>query len=140
MDMDGSEDAADIRMTPAQSTSNLDRAHAIELSVPEKQNCLYAELDRLLHEVERLRGQQQALLRTPPSNDTRVDDDAEHQESDGSNTKDPDRGRVLHRRPVRLILALVVAAVLCADSLRFWNYLQSTNGPTMRRSTVISIP
>lgn len=35
------------------------------------------------------------------------------------------RGRVLHRRPVRLILALVVAALLCAGGLGFWNYLQS---------------
>ena len=31
----------------------------------------------------------------------------------------------VHRRPVRLILALVVAAILCAGGLRFWNYLQS---------------
>jgi len=73
-----------------------------------------------------LRDQQQAWQRTPESNDTHLDDEVKNQQSDDSNTKHPaGRRRVLHRRPVRLILALVVAAVLCAGSLRFWNYLQS---------------
>jgi len=84
------------------------------------------EVEWLRLEVERLRDQQQALQRTPQSNDTQVDDDSEHEESDDSHTKRPaGRGRVLHRRPVRLIAALVVAALLCAGGLRFWNYLQS---------------
>ena len=84
------------------------------------------EVEWLRLEVERLRDQQQALQRTPQSNDTQVDDDSEHEESDDSYTKRPaGRGCVLHRRPVRLIAALVVAALLCAGGLRFWNYLQS---------------
>jgi membrane fusion protein (multidrug efflux system) len=126
MDMNGFEHAADTGMTPGKSTSNLNRAHPTESSVSEEQNGLYEEVERLRLEVERLLHEQQAFKRTPPSNDTRVDDNAEHQESDDSNIKDPaDRGRVLHRRPVRLILALVIAAILCAGGLRFWNYLQS---------------
>jgi membrane fusion protein (multidrug efflux system) len=125
MNINGSEHAADTRVTPGQSTSNLDLAHPTEASVSEEQKGLYEEVDRLRLEVEHLRDQQQALQRTPPSNDTRVDDGAEHQESDDSNTNGPaDRGRVLHRRPVRLIM-VVVAAILCVGGLRFWNYLQS---------------
>jgi hypothetical protein len=74
-------------------------------------------------EVERLREQQQALQRTPQSNDTHVGSVADEQ-SDDARPKDPaDLGRV--RRPVRLILALVLAALLCTGGLRFWNYLQS---------------
>jgi membrane fusion protein, multidrug efflux system len=102
-----------------------DEARWTEPSLPEEQKGLYEEVDRLRLEVERLRDQQQALLRTPQSNDTEVDDDVESDKGDDSNTKDPaDHGRVV-RRPVRLILAMVVAALLCAGGLRLWNYLQS---------------
>jgi membrane fusion protein, multidrug efflux system len=103
-----------------------DETHRTDPSVPEDQHGLYEEVDRLQLEVERLRDQQQALQRTPQSNDTQVDDDPEHQESDDSNTKDPAGcGRVLRWRPVRLILAVIVAALLCTGGLRVWNYLQS---------------
>src|SRR6266446_6838262 len=79
--------------------------YRIEPSAAEKRNGVYEEIGQLKLEVERLRDQQQALQRTPPSNDTRVDDDVEHAESDDSNTKDPaDRRPVLHRRAVRLFL------------------------------------
>jgi membrane fusion protein (multidrug efflux system) len=126
MNINGSAHTADTRMTPGQSTSNLDVAHPTEASVSEEQKDLYEEVDRLRLEVERLRGQQQALQRTPESNDTYLDDEVKNQQSDDSNTKDPaGRRRVLHRRPVRLILALVIAAILCAGGLRFWKYLQS---------------
>ena len=75
-------------------------------------------------EVERLREQQKALRRPPQSNDTHVASDAADEPSDDARPKDPaDRGHV--RRLVRLILALVVAGLLCAGGLRFWNYLQS---------------
>ena len=102
-----------------------DEARGTEPSLPEEQKGLYEEVDRLRLEVERLRHQQQALLRTPQSNDTEVDDDVESDTGDDSNTKNSaDRGHVL-RRPVRLILAMVVAALLCAGGLRLWKYLQS---------------
>jgi membrane fusion protein, multidrug efflux system len=103
-----------------------DETHRTDPSVPEYQHGLYEQVDRLQLEVERLRDRQQALQRTPQSNDTQVDDDPEHQESDDSNTKDPAGcGRVLRWRPVRLMLAVIVAALLCTGGLRFWNYLQS---------------
>src|SRR5260370_9556666 len=96
--------------------------HHDEERLPEKQEDLYVEVEWLRLEVERLRDQQQALQRTPQSNDTQVDDDSEHEESDDSHTKRPaGRGRVLHRRPVRLIAALVVAPLLCAGGPRFWD-------------------
>ena len=76
--------------------------------------------------LELLRDQQRALQPTPQSKETQVDNNAEHEKSDQPDPDDPsDRSRVLFRRPVRLILALVVAALLCAGGLRFWNYLQS---------------
>jgi membrane fusion protein, multidrug efflux system len=102
------------------------KEYRIEPSAPEEQKGLHEEVERLRHEVDRLRDQQQALHRTLQSSAPQVDNDTEHQESDDSNTKDPgDRGRVLHRRPVKLILALVVAATLSMGGLRFWNYVQS---------------
>src|ERR1700722_12742752 len=69
-----------------------DGAHPTASAVPEKQNGLYEELheevERLLVEVDRLRDRRQALQRTPPSNDTRVDEDVEDEHRDDSNTKD----------------------------------------------------
>src|SRR5216683_5027360 len=100
--------------------------HQIEPSAPEKQNGLHEQVERLRLEVERLRDEQKALQRTPQSNDLHVDDEVEDHEGDDSNARDPaDRRGVLHRRPVKLVLALVVAAVLSVGGLRFWNYLQS---------------
>jgi len=76
--------------------------------------------------VDRLHDQQQALQRSPQSNDIHADNDAEEEDSDDSNTKHPaDGGGDRHRRPVRLILALLVAAILCVGSLHFWRYMQS---------------
>ena len=76
--------------------------------------------------MEHLRDQQQALNRTPQSTDFRVSEKREDHEGDDSNTRHPaDRRGVLRRRPVTLILALIVAAFLCAGGMRFWNYLQS---------------
>src|SRR5579864_2436107 len=90
-----------------------DEARGTEPSVPQEQKGLYEEVDRLRLEVERLRDRQQALQRTPPSNDTPVDDDVADDDGDDSNTKDrADRGRGLRRRHVRIGLALIVAALL----------------------------
>jgi membrane fusion protein, multidrug efflux system len=131
-----SEHTADTEQVANGSLPHHNGVHRKEPAAPEKQqgryedarllDALHEEVERLLLEVERVRDHQQALQRTPQSNDTHIDDDVEDEQSDDSNTKDPaDRGRVLHRHPVRLILALVVAAILCAGGLRFWNYLQS---------------
>ena len=95
-------------------------------SVQEEQNGLYEEIRQLRLEVERLRDEQKALQRTPQSNDFHDADEVEDHEGDDSNARDPaDRRGVLHRRPIKLILALVVAAILSVGGLRFWNYLQS---------------
>jgi membrane fusion protein (multidrug efflux system) len=69
--------------------------------------------------------QQKAFQRTPQPKDIQVGDEAEEHEGDDSSTRDPaDRRGVLSRRLIRLVLALVVAALLCAGGMRFWNYLQ----------------
>jgi hypothetical protein len=106
---------------------NHDDAHLTESSVSEQQDGVYEEVERLRLEVDHLRDQQQALQRTPESNDIDPRDEADDDDpGDGSNTNDPtDRRRVFHRRPVRLVQALVVAALLCVGGMRFWNYLQS---------------
>jgi membrane fusion protein (multidrug efflux system) len=103
-----------------------DEAHLTEASVSEKQNGLHEEVERLQLEVEHLLEQQKAFQRTPQSNDIHVDEDVEDHEGDDSGTRDPaDRRGILSRRPIRLVLALVVVALLCAGGMRFWNYLQS---------------
>jgi membrane fusion protein (multidrug efflux system) len=112
------------------ATNGLLRHHheeyRIEPSAPEKQKGLYEEVGRLRLEVERLRDEQKALQRTPQSNVLNHGDEVEDHEGDDSNARDPaDRRGVLHRRPVKLVLALVVAAILSVAGLRFWNYLQS---------------
>src|SRR5208282_2279527 len=70
--------------------------------------------------------EQKALQKTPQSNDTRVAEAVENHKGDDSSTRDPaGRRGVLSQRPVRLVLALVVAALMCVGGMRFWNYLQS---------------
>jgi acetyl/propionyl-CoA carboxylase alpha subunit len=135
MDRNESKQWISEHTTDAQQAANgahphSDRAHPAESSVAEKQNGLYEELheevERLLLEVDRVRDQQQALQRSPQSNDIHADNDAEEEDSDDSNTKHlADGGGDRHRRPVRLILALLVAAILCVGSLYFWRYMQS---------------
>ena len=98
-----------------------DETHRTDPSVPEDQHGLYEQVDRLRLEVERLRDQQQALQRTPQSNDLDADEVEDH-EADDSNARDPaDRRGVLHRRPLKLVLALVIAAMTSVGGLRFWN-------------------
>ena len=103
-----------------------EEARLTDPSVSEEQKGLYEEVKRLGHEVEYLLDQQKALQRTPHSNDVQVGNEVENHQDDDSGTQDPaGRPGVLNRRPVRLILALVVASLLCVGGMRFWNYLQS---------------
>ncbi|MFZ2063481.1 MAG: HlyD family secretion protein [Candidatus Binatus sp.] len=95
-------------------------------SISEEQKSLHEEVERLRLEVEHLLDQQKALQKTPQSDDLRVDEDVKDHEGDDSSARNPgDRRGVLNRRPVRLMLAVVVASLLCAGGIRFWNYLQS---------------
>ena len=95
-------------------------------SVSEQQTGLHDEVERLRLEVEHLLDGQKALQRTPQSNDAKVAEEVEKHEGDDSSTRNPaGRRGVLSRRPVRIVLALVVAALLCVGGTRFWNYLQS---------------
>jgi membrane fusion protein, multidrug efflux system len=104
-----------------------DEAHPTDPSL-EGQQELREEVEQLRHEVEQLLDQQQVLQRTPQSNGLHVDGDVEDHEDEGDDpgARGPaDRHGVLDRRPVRLTVALVVAGLLCAGAMRFWNYLQS---------------
>ena len=110
-----------------------DEAHRTDASVPKERKALYEKAEQrlleveslLLREVERLQDQQ-TLRRIPLTNNTHADDTVEDEQRDDSDTKDPaDGGRAPAQRLLRLILALIVAASLCAVGLRFWNYLQS---------------
>jgi hypothetical protein len=95
-------------------------------SVSETQNGLHEEVRRLRLEVEHLRDEQKAFQRTPELNDLHDGDKVEVHQGDDSNASDPaDRRGVPRRNPVKLVLALVVAATLSVGGLRFWNYLQS---------------
>src|ERR1700691_1130940 len=95
-------------------------------SVSEQQTGLHDEVERLRLEVEHLLDQQKALQRTPQPEDTKVAEKVEDHEGDDSSKRDPaGRRGALSRRPVRLVLVLVAAALLCVGGLRFWNYLQS---------------
>jgi membrane fusion protein (multidrug efflux system) len=101
-------------------------AHPTVPSISEEQPGLYEEVERLRLEVEDLLDQQKAFQRTPQPNDRQGGDDVERPKGDDSSTRNPtDHRGVLNRRPVRLILALVVAALLCTGGMRFWNYIHS---------------
>jgi membrane fusion protein, multidrug efflux system len=107
-------------------SENRDQARLTQPSISQKQNGLHEEFERLRLEVERLRDEQKALQRSPRSDDFHDVDEVEDHEGDDSNARDPaDRRGVLHRRPIKLLLALVVATILSVGGLRFWNYLQS---------------
>src|SRR5216683_248040 len=109
-----------------------DEAPHTEPSVQESRQGLYAKVEQRLLEVECMllleveHSRDQALRRTPQSTKHVGDDVEDDQRDDSTNTNDlADRSRVLSQRPLRLILALIVAASLCGGGLRFWNYLQS---------------
>jgi len=126
MNNDGHERITSTEQLAKRPPANHDEAYLIEPSATEKQNGLYEEVERLRLEVEHLRDHRQALQRTPQSNEMGVSDEVEDDQNDDTHPKDPGAGgRVRRRRPVRLVLALVVAALLCLGGLRCWNYLQS---------------
>src|ERR1700691_1404728 len=101
-------------------------AHRTEPSIPEDQLGLHAEIGQLRIELDRLRDQQEAFQRTPPSKDTDTKEEKD-KKSDDAHPKDPAGGvgSVVRRHPVLLILAVVVVALLCVVGLRFWNYVHS---------------
>jgi len=68
---------------------------------------------------------QQALQREPHSNDTGVGNDLEDLPDDQVDGKDPAGGSRVLRWHLKMVSALVIAALLCIGGLRFWNYLQS---------------
>jgi membrane fusion protein (multidrug efflux system) len=110
------------------SLSHHDEAQRTEPPVPERANGLDAEVGQLRLEVKRLRDQQQALQRTPPSNDTDAADKEKDRKKEGDDAPanaSHERFGAFRRHPVRLGLALAVVALLAVGSLRFWNYLQS---------------
>jgi membrane fusion protein (multidrug efflux system) len=104
--------------------ANHDGARLTEPSVSEEHDGLHEEVERLRLEVEHLLDQQKAFQRTPQSNDVDVDDE-DHEGDDSSPRNPADHRRVFHRRRLKLVLALVIAAFVCAGGTRFWNYLQS---------------
>ena len=103
-----------------------DETQLTDSSESEVHEDLHAEVQRLRHEVEHLLDEQKAFERTPRSNNIQVAEKVEDPEGDDSRTPGPNnRGGVLSRRPVRIILALIAAALLCAGGMRFWNYVHS---------------
>jgi hypothetical protein len=78
-------------------------AHRTEPSIPEDQLGLHAEIGQLRIEVDRLRDQQQALQRTPPSKDTDTKEEKD-KKSDDAHSKDPAGGvgSVVRRHPVMM--------------------------------------
>jgi membrane fusion protein, multidrug efflux system len=126
MNNDGHGRTTDKEQLGNGTPANHDEANLVEPPITENQNGLHEEVERLRLEVEHLREQQQTLTRTPQSNDIGVsDDEAEADQTADAHPKDPgNRDRVL-RRPARLILALVAAALLFLGGMRFWNYVTS---------------
>jgi hypothetical protein len=98
---------------------NREQMRLTQPPVSEKKNGLQEEVERLRLEVEHLRDERKALQRTPPSDDLDGDEVEDH-ESDDSNARHPaNRRGVLHRRPVKIVLALVATAILSVGGLRF---------------------
>jgi membrane fusion protein, multidrug efflux system len=120
------EHASDNAANPGHFSSSVNASIKPESSPPEGRKDLYAEIRQLRLELERLRDQQTALQRTPRPSETEIDNDAGDQEIGDTDLKDrTDDDRVHRRRPLRLILALVGAALLCVAGMRLWNYVQS---------------
>jgi membrane fusion protein, multidrug efflux system len=107
------------------AAENREQTRPTQPSVSEKQNGLQEEVERLRLEVEHLREEQKALQRTPPSDDLDGDEVEDHESNDSNPRHPANRRGVLHRRPLKIVLALVATAILSVGGLRFWNYLQS---------------
>jgi membrane fusion protein, multidrug efflux system len=122
MDRNGNSDTASVSNRPAPYLNGAQRKEPSALRDGQQQ--LDVEIGGLWLEVKHLRDQQRALQRTPLLNDTGGRNDAEDQESEAPPSS-PDRAGRFRRRSLSLIMALVIAALLCVGGLRFWNYLQS---------------
>jgi len=81
------------------------------------------EVRQLRYELERLQIQQHALQRTPLSNDSDADGEAQ-EDTDDAHSRRP-AGGIFRRRPFRLVLALILAIALGVTGWHVWNYLQS---------------
>jgi membrane fusion protein, multidrug efflux system len=102
-----------------------DEADSRDPSAQRRQEALWEEVKRLRLLIDH-REQQKAFQRAPQSKDTHYGDSLEEDEGHDSSTRGPaDRRGVFSRSPVRVVLALIVAALLCAGGMHFWNYLQS---------------
>jgi membrane fusion protein, multidrug efflux system len=120
------EHASDNTENPGQLSSSLNGSIQAKTSPLEERKDLYEEIRQLRLELERLRDRQTALQRTPQPNETDIANDAEDEQTGGTDPKDRGDGdRVHRRRPIRLMLALVGAILLCVVGMRLWNYVQS---------------
>ena len=82
----------------------------------------YREIGRLRRELERLRVRQEALRRTPQPQAPEISED----DIDAPSGNQVNGRRALLRgHPWRIVLTLVIALILGAAGLRFWNYIQS---------------
>jgi membrane fusion protein, multidrug efflux system len=126
MDTNGSDHASDNITSPRQTSPNANGLTYPKSPPPDEKNEFREEIRQLRSEFERLRDQQTALQHSPQPNETDVADEAEDEQTDGTDPKDrANGGHVHHRRPLRLIVALIGAALLCVAGMRLWNYVQS---------------
>jgi membrane fusion protein (multidrug efflux system) len=116
------EHGSDNTANPGQVSSGLSGSIQPKSSPPEEQKDLYEEVRGLRLELDQLR-EQTALQRTPRPHEADTGD-AEKQ-TDRPEPRDRAVGAAHRRRPLRLILALVGATLLCVGGMHFWNYIQS---------------
>jgi membrane fusion protein (multidrug efflux system) len=118
------EHASGDAANPSQLSPRLNGAVQPKSSVQEEQTYVYDEIRRLRLELDQLRDRQTALQRTPHTDEADSgDEDKQTDRPDPRNRTVDDR--VHRRRPLRLILALVGAILLCVAGLRLRNYMQS---------------
>ena len=104
--------------------SSLNEAVQQKSTVQEERKDVHEEIRRLRLEFDQLRDQQTALQRTPQPQEADTGD--EEKQTDRPDPSDPGFGNAhRRRRPIRLILALVGATLLCVAGLHLWNYMQS---------------
>ena len=118
------EHASDDATDPRQLSLSLNEAIQPELSLQKEQTSVNEEIRRLRLELDQLRDQQTALQRTPQPHEAETGDEDKQTDRPDPRDRTVD-DRVHRRRPLKLILALVGAALLCAAGLRLWNYVQS---------------
>jgi hypothetical protein len=125
MDTNGFDNSVDARNIAGRPATNMNGGHPIGPPVPE-QSTVIEQIGLLRREVERLREEQHALQRSPKISDPDDADETGEDEPNKANPENPrDSGRSLWRRPLVLLVMLVMAVFLCVGGLRFWNYVQS---------------